>query len=346
MNIVGSIFKKPKLVQVITTAEKVVKVKLSNGHEMPGIALGTYLGFDKNGVIKSENKQLRDAVLNAIDLGYRHFDTAAIYDTEQEIGEAIKMKIDSGDVRRSEIFITTKLWNTHHKRDEVLTALKESLANLGTDYVDLYLMHWPIGLNKDYTYSDVDFMETWRGMEDASKLGLAKSIGVSNFNEEQLKRLLKEATVKPVALQIEIHPQIIQTNFVQFAQDNGIVVMAYSPLGSLVPRFGMQLPGPKMDDPVLTEIANNYKKTTPQVVLRCLVDRKIVPVVKSVNAKRQSDNIHIFDFSLSKEEMDKIYAFDSHTRFTLPSFWQDHPYYPFEKIDQPIADPFIKPTSV
>ncbi|CAH0404275.1 unnamed protein product [Chilo suppressalis] len=327
---------------VITTAEKVAKFKLNDGRDMPALALGTYLGFNQNGVIKSENKQLRDAVLNAIDLGYRHFDTASIYDTEEEIGEAIKMKIDSGDVKRSDIFLTTKLWNTRHRRDQVLPALKDSLTKLGMDYVDLYLMHWPIGLNEDYSHSDVDFMETWRGLEDAMKQGLTKAIGVSNFNEEQLKRMLEEATVKPAALQIEIHPQIVQKDLVDFAQENGIVVMAYSPFGSLVSRFGMQMPGPKMDDPVLTEIANKYKKTTLQVVLRWLVDRKIVPIAKSLHAKRQAENINIFDFSLSEDEIRKINEFDSHTRFTLPSFWQTHPYYPFDKIDTPIADPFVK----
>ncbi|XP_050359244.1 aldo-keto reductase AKR2E4-like isoform X2 [Nymphalis io] len=320
----------------------VPKYKLNNGRDIPAIALGTFLGFDEHGMTKSQNKQLRNVILEAIDIGYRHFDTASVYETEGEIGEAVRMKIKEGVVQREDIFLTTKLWNTQHKREQVMKALQETLQKMELNYVDLYLMHWPIALNDDYTHSDVDYMETWRGMEDVQRLGLAKSIGVSNFNKEQLQRVLQEGSIKPVVIQIEIHPQIIQKELVDYAQSQDIVVMGFSPFGSLVMRYGMQFPGPKLDNPVLMEIANKYKKTTPQVVLRWLVDRNIIPIPKTTKHKRLEENINIFDFELTSEEIAMINRFDSKTRYTFPSFWQTHPHYPFESIENPIADPFVK----
>ncbi|XP_013175996.1 PREDICTED: aldo-keto reductase AKR2E4-like [Papilio xuthus] len=320
---------------------EVPKLKLNNGKLMPAIALGTYLGFDQGGVVKSVNKQLANVVMNAIDIGYRHFDTAAIYETEEEVGEGIRKKIEEGAITRDDVFVTTKLWNTQHKREQVPLALKQSLNKMGLNYVDLYLMHWPIGLNDDYTFSDVDFMETWRGLEDVQKTGLAKSIGVSNFNLDQLRRLIKEASIKPVAIQVEVHPQMIQSEIIEYAKSESMVVMGYSPFGSLVMRYGMQFPGPKIDEPILVEIARKYNKTTPQVVLRWQVDRNVVPLPKSTNLKRLKENIDIFDFKLEQYEIEKINQFHNNVRYTLPSFWQNHPYYPFEKIDNPQDNPFL-----
>ncbi|KAM3956226.1 aldo-keto reductase AKR2E4 isoform 1-T5 [Aphomia sociella] len=328
----------------MASAVTVPKLNLNNGRQMPAVALGTYLGFDQNGAVKSVDKQLRDVVLSAIDVGYRHFDTASIYNTEGEIGEAVQMKIDEGTVTRDDIFITTKLWNTQHRRDQVVQALKESLERLGMTYVDLYLMHWPIALNDNYTEADVDYMETWRGMEDAVQLGLTKSIGLSNFNKEQLQRVIKEGNIKPAALEIEVHLQIAQSELVSYAQSEGLVIMGYSPFGSLVMRFGLNLPGPKIDNPILVKIAQKYGKTTPQVVLRWLVDRKIVPIAKTVNPKRLTENLNIFDFQLEKHEIEQMYSFNEGIRYTLPSFWQNHPNYPFQKVENPIQNPFIKKT--
>ncbi|KAJ8704711.1 hypothetical protein PYW07_011899 [Mythimna separata] len=322
------------------SAAAVPKLKMSDGREIPALGLGTYLGFDKNAVVASKDKELRDVILKAIDLGYRHFDSASIYNTEDEIGEAINMKIEEGVVKREDIFFTTKLWNTKHKREEVVAAVRDALEKSGLDYIDLYLMHWPIGLNADYSFSDVDFMETWRGLEDVHKLGLVKSIGVSNFNKEQLQRLLEEGSVRPVALQIEVHPQIIQEELINFARSENIIVVGYSPFGSLVMRYGKQFPGPKIDDPVLVEIAQKYGKTTAQVVLRWLVDRNVIPIPKTVNPKRLQENISIFDFKLEQDEIEKINRFNSNKRYTEPSFWQTHPHYPFEQVENPLSDPF------
>ncbi|KAL4709485.1 hypothetical protein ACJJTC_012822 [Scirpophaga incertulas] len=320
------------------------KVLLNNGIEMPALALGTFLGFQENGVIKSKDKEVRNAILSAIDNGYRHIDTAEIYDNEQEIGEAIKDKIDLGDVKREDMFITTKLWNTHHRRDQVVPQLRESLQKLDLKYIDLYLMHWPLALNDDYSFSDVDYLETWRGMEDAYKQGLAKAIGIANFNKEQIERLLNNCEIKPAVMQMEMHPQLIQTELIEYLRSKNITAASYSLLGALVPRSGLELPGPKLDEPVMVSIGRKYNKTTVQVVLRWAIQKSVVPVIKSFNSIRQAENINIYDFKLEQEDLDKINQFNSNTRFTLPSFWQNHPHYPFDKIEKPIEDPFVKKT--
>ncbi|CAH2084336.1 unnamed protein product [Euphydryas editha] len=318
------------------------KYKMNNGLEIPAIALGTFLGFDERGLIKSENKMLRDVVLQAIDVGYRHFDTAAVYNTEDEVGEAVRMKVGEGRIKREDVFVTTKLWNTRHRREQVVKSLEETLQKMGLEYIDLYLMHWPIGLNDDYTHTDTDYMETWRGLEDAQQAGLTKSIGLSNFNKQQLKRVIDEGRIKPAVIQIEVHPQIVQKELIEYAHSLNVVVMGYSPFGSMIKRYGIQFPGPRFDDPVLVDIAEKYGKTTAQVVLRWLVDRDIIPIAKTVKYSRLKENIDIFDFKLDPEEIEMINSFNSNTRYTLPSFWQTHRHYPFEKVENPIADPFIK----
>lgn len=325
---------------ILASTIEVPRVKMLDGNEMPTIALGTYLGFDEKGVVTPKNNLVRDVIAQAINLGYRHIDTASVYGTEQQIGEAIRMKIQEGVIKREDIFLTTKLWNTAHKREQVAVALKESLNKTGLDYVDLYLVHWPMGLNANYSYSDVDYMETWMGMEDIQRLGLAKSIGVSNFNKEQLQRVIKESSIKPAALEIEVHPQLIQTELIELCKSEGIIVMGYSPLGSLVMRFGIDFPGPKMSDPLLMDLARKYGKTSTQIVLRWAVDRGVVPLPKTVTSKYLSQNLDIFDFKLQPEEIDQINKYNTNTRYTIPSFWQDHPFYPFEKIDNPVPNPF------
>ncbi|KAG7312578.1 hypothetical protein JYU34_000878 [Plutella xylostella] len=328
------------LLQMAAAATEAPKWKLNNGLEIPALALGTYLGFDEHGVMTSTNKQLRDTVVSALRLGYRHVDTAAVYQTEAEIGEAIAMCVANGTVRREDVFVTTKLWNTRHGRARVAEALKDSLKKMRLDYVDLYLMHWPVALNEDYSFASIDYLDTWRGLEDVQRRGLARSIGLSNFNRQQVARVIKEGSVKPAVLQIEAHPQIVQQDLVTYAQSEGLIIMGFSPLGSLVSRFGMEAGGPRVDDPTLVEIAAKYNKTTPQVLLRWLIERKIIPIPKTVKQSRLVENLNIFDFHLTPAEVATISAFDSNKRFTFPSFWQNHPHYPFEKIKNPIRDPF------
>ncbi|XP_026333135.1 aldo-keto reductase AKR2E4-like [Hyposmocoma kahamanoa] len=276
---------------------KIPNVSLSNGVKMPIIALGTYAR-------KAEPGQFRQAVEWAIEAGYRHIDTASVYNNEEEVGEAINNKIKQGLVKREQLFITTKVWNDRHEEKEVVPALKESLARLKMDYVDLYLVHWPVSATPSGEDMKIDHMETWRGMEEALKLGLTKSIGVSNFNEEQLTRVVKKATVKPVVNQFEINPTLTQHKFVDLCKSLSVQPVAYTPLG-LISEARPEFAGKDVikTDPALGQLAEKYGKTRAQIALKYLVQRDIAVLPKSFTKSRIEENINIFDFQLTEKEM-------------------------------------------
>ncbi|KPJ12435.1 Alcohol dehydrogenase [NADP+] A [Papilio machaon] len=173
-------------------------VRLNSGYEMPVVGLGTYAR-------KADPGQFCKAVEWALETGYRHIDTASVYNNEEEVGEGINNKIKQGVVKREDLFVTTKLWNDKHAEKDVVPALKESLERLKLDYVDLYLIHWPVSVNKNGEDEDIDHSETWRGMERIVELGLARTIGVSNFNEQQLSKLIEMAKIKPAVNQFEVN---------------------------------------------------------------------------------------------------------------------------------------------
>ncbi|XP_026332006.1 aldo-keto reductase AKR2E4-like, partial [Hyposmocoma kahamanoa] len=227
-----------------------------------------------------------------------------------------------------------------NRHREVIKALKESLRLMSLSYVDLYLIHNPVAFTPDESaYDLIDYLDTWKGMEEAKRLGLAKSIGISNFNITMIERLLANCDIRPSVLQVEVNLNLAQKRLVDFCKEQNIVVMAYSPFGSLTSSEG---PPPKADDPVLLGIAQKYKKTPHQIVLRYLVQRGLVPIPKSFNKARIEENINIFDFELTPEEMDTLSKFNKDYRVVYPSFWQDHPYYPFEKKDVPDPDIFMR----
>ncbi|XP_045453998.1 aldo-keto reductase AKR2E4-like isoform X2 [Melitaea cinxia] len=291
----------------LAVASKSPCIELNDGNKMPIVALGTGRGT------ASENAnvdEVRHAVYWAIEAGYRHIDTAAIYFDETQVGQGIADAIANNLVTREELFITTKLWNDKHHREQVVPALKESLQKLGLDYVDLYLIHFPIAVKADGSPDDVDYLETWQGMEEARELGLTRSIGVSNFNASQVDRVIAHSKVCPVVNQIEVNPTNTQEELVAHCQERGVAVMAYSPFGFLVSRNKPNAPPPRADDPVLVEMAKKYKKTTSQIVLRYLIDRGLVPVPKSANKNRIVQNIDLFDFSLTPEEVQQINKFN------------------------------------
>ncbi|XP_011641652.1 aldose reductase-like isoform X1 [Pogonomyrmex barbatus] len=308
---------------------------LNNGIKIPILGLGTWQA-------KDDPKIVEQAVHDAIDAGYRHFDCAYIYQNEKEIGKVLREKIAKGVVKREDLFITTKLWNTFHKRNNVVPACRRSVENFGLGYVDLYLIHWPMSFaenaegiipvdkNGDPMFGDEDYLDTWRGMEECVRLGLTRSIGLSNFNSEQIDRVLSIAQIKPVMNQIECHPNLNQKKLRDFCASRGIAVTAYSPFGS--PNRPWAKSGdPKfvLDAPEIVNIGIKYGKTPAQVILRYLIDIGTIPIPKSVSKKRIEENINIFDFKLTPEEITTIDKFDCNVHLVHLEEYKAHKDYPF-----------------
>jgi methylglyoxal/glyoxal reductase len=247
--------------------------KLLNGVEIPAIGLGTW---------KIPNDEVADIIVEAVKLGYRHIDTAAVYRNEEGVGEGIrKCGID-----RSEIFVTTKVWNDDQGFLTTLKAFEKSLTRLGLDYIDLYLIHWPKPLNA----------ETWRALEQLYKEGKVRAIGVSNFHPHHFDALMETAKIKPMINQFELHPKLTQEVSVLFYQSQGVVVESWSPL----------MRGQVNDSEILLDIAKKYGKTPAQVVLRWNMDKGFVTIPKSVKIERLKENISIFDFELDKNDIARI----------------------------------------
>ncbi|XP_023242820.1 aldose reductase-like isoform X1 [Centruroides sculpturatus] len=312
-------------------AGRVLRVQLSNGYKIPAIGLGTW---------KSKPGEVQQAVKDAIDAGYRHFDCAFAYQNEAEVGDAIQEKISDGSVKRDDLFITSKCWNTFHSKDKVFECLNKSLSSLKLDYLDLYLIHWPLGYKeggelfpKDETgkflYSDVDYLETWKAMEECHKKGLVRSIGLSNFNSVQIKRICSNATIKPVMLQVECHPYLTQCPLLEFCKSLDIKVTAYSPLGSPDRPWAKPDDPQLLEEPKIKEIAKKYNKSSAQVLLRFQVQRGVIVIPKSVTKERIISNIQLFDFELTPEEMETIGGFNRDYRVCHLAWSKDHPHYPF-----------------
>ncbi|GAA5811047.1 hypothetical protein MFLAVUS_004476 [Mucor flavus] len=262
--------------------------KLNNGVIMPAVGLGSW---------QSKPNEVYDAVLIAIKAGYRHIDTAYVYRNEKEVGLAIK----NCGVPREELFVTTKLWNTSHRPDLVESAMNASLENLQLDYVDLYLMHWPVAFKasksnfpKDENSNIIldptlDYIHTYAAMEKLVELGKARAIGVSNFNIEKLDRLLKNCKLPPAVNQVELHPYFSQPDLVDFCQKNGVHVMAYSPLGSTG--------SPVMEEPLVLDIAKRNNATPAQVLLSWGIRRGCSVIPKSVTPSRIISNFRVIDLT-------------------------------------------------
>ena len=282
-----------------------------------------------------------NAVKYAVLNGYRHIDCALIYANEAEVGKALNELISAGAVKREELFITSKCWNTYHDTANVRKGLEKTLGLLGLDYVDLYLIHWPQAyqpgedlLPKDANGGpflvDTDYLDTWKGMEEVYKAGLAKTIGVSNFNSEQIDRILSVATVRPVCNQIESHPYLTQEKLIAYCKSKDICVVAYSPLGCPDnPRVKPEDPAP-LREPKFKDIADKYGKSTAQILRKFQVQRGVVVIPKSVTPARIDENIDVFDFTLSDDEMSTIASFDRGYRFCAGEWNRHFKYYPFD----------------
>ncbi len=261
-------------------------IQLNNGINMPGIGLG---------VFQVENDATAEIVKNAIEVGYRSIDTAAIYGNEAGVGEGIKQALATMDLKREDLFITSKVWNAGLSYDETVAAYEESLQKLGLEYLDLYLIHWP-GKNK--------YAESWKALEDLYTAGKIKAIGVCNFNVSHLQDLLNSARVIPVINQVEFHPRLQQVELRAFCKEHNIQLEAWAPL----------MQGGLLEDPTIAEIAKKYGKSISQIILRWDIQNGVVTIPKTVNKERMVQNASIFDFSLTEEELQIINAMNLEKR--------------------------------
>ncbi|XP_030541128.1 methylecgonone reductase-like isoform X2 [Rhodamnia argentea] len=283
----------------------VPEVVLSSGARMPLISMGCAASP------RPPTDVLTSILLEAIEVGYRHFDTASLYGTEEAVGRAVAEALERGLVEsRDQIFITTKLWCTDAHPDLVLPALKKSLQRLGLEYVDLYLIHWPVRLKEGTEGFDFkgkilpfDAKGTWEAMEECSKLGLAKSIGVSNFGTKKLSQLLSHATIPPAVNQVEMNAAWRQEKLRGYCREKGIQVSAWSPLGANGAAWGSLA---VVDSPVLKEIAIAKGKSVAQVALRWVYEQGACVIAKSFNKERMKENLQILEWGLSQEDSDKI----------------------------------------
>lgn len=289
---------------------------------------------------KVDKPSVPGLIRDAVEVGYRHFDSAADYGNEKETGEGLKAVLDAGLCRREDLWITSKLWNTYHERDHVRHACERSLADLGLDYLDLYLVHFPIAL-KYVPFEDryppewffdpnaetpkmepvkVPISETWAGMEELVRDGLVKNIGVCNFGTSLLRDLLSHAEIPPAVLQVESHPYLTQDKLLRYCEQEDIVYTAFSPLGALSYfSLGMAEENESViAEPVVVEIATRLGRTPAQVVLRWGVQRNTAIVPKTSKRERLEENLAIFDFDLSNADMDAISALNRNRRFNDP----------------------------
>lgn len=258
--------------------------ELNDGREMPAVGFGTY---------KLTGDQAVSATRSAIDAGYRHIDTAVLYGNEAEVGAAVREAITAGDTTREELFINTKVWHDHHEKAKTIDSVKQSLSAMGLDYLDSVMVHWPWPQGGK-------FLECYEGLLTLREQGLIKSVAVANFYPEVLKELIDATGVAPVLNQVELHPGFSQKQLRDFHAEHGIITEAWMPIAR----------GKLVDEPAIVEIAEATGKTVSQIALRWEYQLGVSVVPKSGNPQRQAENIDIFDFELSEDQMSAITALD------------------------------------
>ncbi|WP_028663813.1 aldo/keto reductase [Runella zeae] len=295
-----------------------------NGDQMPLLGLGTW---------KSSKGEVYKAVKTAIELGYRHFDCAMLYGNEKEIGEALHDSIREGVVKREDLWITSKLWNNSHEQKYILPAIQTTLHDLQLDYLDLYLIHWPVALKHEVSFpqvgadmvslAEVPLSETWQGMIDLKEKGLAKHIGVSNFSIKKIEEIAGATGLYPEVNQLELHPFLQQWPLVEFCKTKRIHMTGYCPLGSADRPANRIVEGePKLfENQTLQQLALAKGCTTAQLMLAWAVNRQTSVIPKSVNAQRLQENLAAADIDLTEEEMAKIKQLDLRYRYIKGNFW-------------------------
>ncbi|MCA8992977.1 MAG: aldo/keto reductase [Planctomycetaceae bacterium] len=306
-------------------------IKLASGEEIPSVGLGHW---------KIPKDQTASIVHSALEIGYRHLDCACDYGNEAEAGAGLKQAINDGICRRDDVWVTSKLWNTYHRPEHVRAACERSLNDLQIDTLDLYMIHFPISLafvpfeeryppewffdpnaaSPQLKPDPVPIAETWGAMQELVEAGLVRTIGVCNFGTSLLRDLLASASIRPAVLQVEMHPQLTQQRLLRYCQSEGIAVTAFSPLGagSYIPLGMAGAEESLLSNSVVNQIAESHNRTAAQILLRWGVQRGTAVIPKSQRIERLRENLNIFDFALSEDQMTQLDSLNQNRRYNDP----------------------------
>lgn len=306
-------------------------IRLAGGAEMPSVGLGMW---------KIAPEVIGELLPAAVEAGYRHFDNACDYGNEATVGESLSQILNHQLCRREDLWITSKLWNTYHAPEHVRPAVEKTLSDLKLDYLDLYLIHFPISqkyvpIETRYPpgwiydpaaqpprmeFAPVAIHETWQAMEELVTAGLVKNIGISNFGISLIRDLLAHAKIRPAVLQVELHPYLTQETLLRYCQQEGIAVTAFSPLGA-VSYLSLKMAEPSesvLNEPILKVFAQRHNKTPAQILLRWGLQRGTAIVPKTSQLQRLKENLDLFDFSLTEEELNSLSSLNRNRRFNDP----------------------------